>query len=424
MNSLVDYRIPLRNERHVIIKEFRKPPTVPNQRIKLPTLQSPIARWLSDRPRRRMLLGGALIFALTLIVYWPSMRGEFILDDDVLLTKSELITAPDGLYQFWFTTKPLDYWPVTNSTLWLEWRMWGTETTGYHVVNVLLHIASSLLVWTILRRLSIPGSYLAALLFAVHPLNVQSVAWISQCKNALSMFFFLLSILWWLRADEGRPIAEAIAETAPSGERYQSIAWYWLSVAAFLAAMLAKGSVAVLPLILLTIAWWRRDRIVRRDLMRTVPFFAVAVALTAVNIWFQTHGAAVIVRDVNGWQRLAGAGAVVWFYIYKAIVPINLVFIYPQWNIDVGQIQWWLPDVGIIAVTALLIWQRRNPWARPILFAWVLTCISLAPVMGFTDVGFMKFSLVADHYAHIALIPTMALIAAGCVIWYQRTNQP
>ncbi|HEY2762380.1 MAG TPA: hypothetical protein VGI75_16590, partial [Pirellulales bacterium] len=394
---------------------------MPKQQLESPLLQSLLAWGMAGNSRRRALLGGLLLSALTALVYWPAIHGGFIMDDDVLLSRSELIKSPDGLYQFWFTTKPFDYWPITNSTLWLEWRLWGENTTGYHVFNVLLHIASSLMIWAILRRLAIPGSYLAALLYSVHPLNVQSVAWISQSKNTLSMFFFSLSILWWLKADVGRRGSDG-REAQPAETLTANAAWYGLSLAAFLAAMLSKGSVAMLPVMLLAIAWWQRDRIDRRDLLRTAPFFAVALALTAVNIWFQTHGSSIVVRDVNFWQRLAGAGAVIWFYVYKAILPMNLVFIYPQWNIDVGQFQWWLPDFGALAVTALLIRQRGLTWARAILFAWVLTSIALAPVMGFTDVGFMKYSLVADHYAYIALIPMMALVAAGCITCYRYSR--
>ena len=396
---------------------------MPSQQLTSPPLHELLPNRLAGSARRWQLLGGSLLIALTFLVYWPSVHGEFIIDDDILLAKSDLIKASDGLYQFWFTTKPIDYWPVTNSTLWIEWRLWGENTTGYHVVNLLLHVASSLLIWAILRRLAIPGSYLAALLYAVHPLNVQSVAWISQSKNTLSMFFFLLALLWWIKADadpgttgDNRRERQAVSPLS------NHAVWYRLSLAAFVMAMLSKGSVAVLPLMLLVLIWWQRGRVDQRDLLRTAPFFVVALILTGVNVWFQTHGTAVVVRDVNFWQRLAGAGAVVWFYVYKAIIPINLVFIYPQWNIDVGQIQWWLPDLGCIAITALLLWKRHNRWGRPILFSWALTCIALMPVLGFTDVGWMKFSLVADHYAYIALIPIMALVAAGCMIWYRRSE--
>ncbi len=135
--------------------------------------------------------------------------------------------------------------------------------------------------------------------------------------------------------------------------------------------------------------------------MRTAPFFLVAVVLAGVNMWFQTHGTEIVIRNAGFAERLLGAGGVVWFYLYKALLPIDLAFIYPQWHIEAGNPLWWLPLLAALAVTAVL-WRYRKGWSRPLLFAWGFFCVALLPVMGFTDVGFMKYSLVADHYQHIA----------------------
>jgi hypothetical protein len=193
-------------------------------------------------------------------------------------------------------------------------------------------------------------------------------------------------------------------------------------VLAFVLAMLSKGSVVVLPGILLLIAWWRTDRITLADAGRVAPFVVVGIALTLVNIWFQTHGGDVI-RQATLIERALGAGSVVWFYLYKALMPVDLSFIYPQWHIDTADVRWWLPLAGAVAVTASLIWLRRRWWARPPLFAWGFFCLALVPVMGFTDVYFMKFSLVADHYQYIALIGVCAAIAAALDAAV-RTGQP
>jgi len=146
----------------------------------------------------RLFAGAALIAVVVAAVYWPSLHGDFLLDDEILVSQNNLIRAPDGLLRFWFTTQAADYWPVTNSTFWLEWRVWQANPAGYRVTNIVLHILDSVLIWLILQRLAIPGAFLAALLFAVHPVNVESVAWIAQRKNVLSLLFFLLSILWYL----------------------------------------------------------------------------------------------------------------------------------------------------------------------------------------------------------------------------------
>jgi protein O-mannosyl-transferase len=343
-----------------------------------------------------------LLIAATVIVYLPSLRGGFLFDDNLLLTESPLIKASDGLYRFWFTAQAADYWPVSNSTLWIEWRLWGTEPTGYHVTNLILHIADSLLIWLVLRRLAIPGAFLGALLFAVHPVNVDSVAWIAQRKNVLSLLFFLLSVLWYFKSEQGF--------------------WYVLSLLAFVAAMLSKGSVAIEPLLLLLVVWWLKGKIERKDLLRSLPLFVVAGVLTLVNIWFQKHGAEEVFRNVSFAQRLAGAGSVIWFYLYKSLLPIKLSFVYPQWNIRANDPIWWLGLIAALITTIILIWQRNQRWGKALLFAWLFYCICLLPVMGFTDVGYMKYSLVADHYQQIALIAVTGLIGAGLSLWAQRSK--
>jgi len=206
--------------------------------------------------------------------------------------------------------------------------------------------------------------------------------------------------------------------------------------------MLSKGSVAVLPVLLLGITWWQRttarreaaasrtrntDRLAGpltwRDLVWTAPFFAVAAGLTAVNVWFQAMDSKGPIRPDDCWQRLLGAGGVVWFYLYKALWPVDLAFVYPQWSVRVGDWRWWMPLAAAVAVTGLL-WRHRKGWSRPFLFAWGFFCVSLLPVMGFTDVGFMKFSLVADHYQHVAIIGVIALAAAGWSTWHRRSQGP
>ncbi len=340
--------------------------------------------------------------AVGLAAYLPSLRNGFVWDDDSFLTKNALIKAPDGLARFWFTTQPTDYWPVTSTSLWLEWRLWGAHPAGYHATNLALHLAEVLLLWSVLRRLRVPGAYLAALLFAVHPVNVETVAWIAQRKNLMAMLFYLLSVFWFLRTGWVAPPA-----------RKWGLA-YALSLLAFLLALLSKGSVAPLPLVLLgVIAWQRRPN--GRDLAGLAPFFAVAAILVAVNVWFQTHGTHEVIRQADGVQRLLGAAAALWFYLYKAVAPVGLIFVYPQWHVDAGTLLWWLPLIGVIAVTALLYIKRRT--ARPTLFAWGYFCVLLLPVLGFTDVFFMRYSLVADHYQHLALIGVLALAAAGWDRW-------
>jgi protein O-mannosyl-transferase len=366
--------------------------------------------------------GIAFIVIATSIAYVPSYHGGFLLDDEGMITQNPLIIGPHGLGRLWFTTEPQDYWPLTYTTFWLEWRIWGNNPTGYHIVNLTLHIGTALLIWAILSRLSLPGGFLAAVLFALHPVNVESVAWISQRKNTLSLLFFLLSILWYLKFDVSLlscNLSGGRHAQSEFSDRTHGAGWYCLSLLAFVLASLSKGSVVILPLILLGLVWWRR-KIEKADLLRLSPFFIVAAVFAMVNVWFQSKGLQESIRNANLTERLLGAGTVVWFYLSKALWPFDLAFIYPRWNIQVDRWQWWLPLLAAIGLTVALWWKRFTEWGRPLLVAWGFYCIALLPIMGLTDVGFMQFSLVADHYQHIAIISVLALVANAWWLWQKR----
>jgi tetratricopeptide (TPR) repeat protein len=377
-----------------------------------------------------VLAGVTLIVLVAFLAYLPSINGGFVLDDNLFLAKNELIRASDGLRKLWCTTDPVDYWPVTYTTFWFEWRLWGSNPAGYHVSNLILHVIEALLIWLILRKLSIPGAFLAAMIFALHPVNVESAAWIASRKNLLAMLFFLLSILWYLKFTMSMAFAGITPARSYRGPREQEKThsyfilhpssfhfWYWLGLAAFLLAMLSKGSVAILPLLLLGIVWWLRP-LTRWDVVRTAPFFLIALVMAVVNMWFQTHGVGEVFHTATITERLLGAGSVIWFYLYKALLPVDLAFVYPQWHIETGNPLWWLPLSAAIAVTAVL-WLYRKGWGRPLLLSWFFFCVALLPVMGFADVGFMQFSLVADRYQHIAIIGVIALLSAGFSAWHQ-----
>ena len=221
------------------------------------------------------------------------MRAGFIWDDELLLTKLPLMRSSDGLQRIWLTREAPDYWPLTYSTFWIGRRIWGAHPGPYHVVNILLHAASAVVLWRVLKRLKIPGALLAALVFGVHPVTVASVAWISELKNVLSMLLYLLTILAYVRfEDEGNP------------------RWSTAAVLLFAAALLAKTSAVMLPFVLLLLAWWRRGRIGRTDIRRTVPFFAVSLVLGLVTVWFQYGHLAgpEAARPEGLFSRVAAAG--------------------------------------------------------------------------------------------------------------------
>jgi tetratricopeptide (TPR) repeat protein len=363
-------------------------------------------------------LSGLLVL-VGLVAYLPMLRNGFVWDDDTFLTKNALIKAADGLSQFWFSQRPSDYWPVTSTTLWFEWRLWGMQAAGYHATNLALHLGEGLLLWSVLRRLRVPGAYLAALLFVAHPVNVESVAWIAQRKNLMAMLFYLLSLRLFLatRWSDG-PVSPA--GPAGGGDPSRERRLYVGSLLAFVLAMLSKGSVAPLPVVLLGIIAWRRP-VTWRDVRKLAPFFAVAAALVVVNIWFQTHGSGEVVRPAGPLERLLGAGTVVWFYLSKALWPADLTFVYPQWHLTADSWPGWTALLGGAVVTAGLAWiARSSPPAtlrRGALAGWLYFGVMLLPVMGFTDVYFMRYSLVADHYQHLAIIGLLGFAAAAWALW-------
>ncbi len=350
---------------------------------------------LAHRP---WLLGLVLVI-VTFAAYQPVWHAGFIWDDDGLITDNRMIQADDGLYRIWFTTEASDYYPFTSSFWWLQWRLWGENAVGYHAVNVLLHAANVVLVWMVLRRLKIPGAWLAALLFAVHPVNVASVAWISEQKNTLSMLWFALSILWWLQFDE-------------TNDRR----WYGWSLAAFLLGLLSKTAVAMLPVVLLGCVWWSHGRVRSRDWLRTVPFFALSILMAVTTIWFEYN------RDLSGQvirvgglpSRVAVAGLAPWFYLSKAVLPLDLCMIYPRWNPGAWGWTGWLPGIALAGGAALL-WWKRHGWGRPLLFGFGYFVVMLFPVLGFFDQGFYRYSLVADHWQYYSIVGLTALAAAGAV---------
>jgi tetratricopeptide (TPR) repeat protein len=388
-----------------------------------------------ERPRAaHPYLLAALIVAATLLVYERVFRAGFIWDDDRFLTRNPLIHASDGLYRFWFTTQPPDYFPLTSSMLWLEWRLWGTDATGYHVVNVLLHAASALLLWRVLLRLRVPGAWLAGLLFAVHPVAVESVAWITERKNTLSMVFYMASILVWLRSEEVPPLPEIGNPPSPrlrGTSRKSAIGNYVLSLLLFLLALLAKSSVVMLPAVLLGCAWWRRGRVTGRDFLRVVPFAALAAALGLVTVWYQYHRniGTDVVRIDGLASRAACAGWAAWFYLYKALLPVNFCFVYPRWATSASLLAF-VPGLLFLAMLFLFAWFRRSPsavssgpngWGRPFLFALGYFLVALLPVLGFLNIYFMKYSLVSDHWQYTALIGPVAL-AAGLLAWVMERH--
>ena len=360
-------------------------------------------------------MAGLALLAVTVTLYIPAIRSDFIWDDDSFLTENKLIHHANGLRRFWFSAEPPDYFPLTSTMLWLEWRLWGGEhAAGYHMVNVMLHAMSAILFWRVLGRLRVPGAWAAALVFAVHPVNVESVAWITERKNVMPMVFALAALLCYL-ISRAAPRPDEAQAAPPSPRRFLTpVRAYWLAIVLFLLALLSKTSVVMLPVVLLGIEWWRKGRIRWPDIRRTLPFFTLAALLSLVTIWFQ-HNRAIgdeLIRADNLAGRAAVAGRAVWFYLGKALMPTRLCFVYPRWDVDASLPLSYVPLILLLCLFGLL-WFFRRDWARTPLFALGGYVVTLFPVLGFFDIYFMRYSLVADHWQYTSLPFLIAFVIGG-----------
>ena len=367
----------------------------------------------TDEPRTSRLTvwpGLAVLLMIVVLTYWPVLRGGFIWDDATWTTNNPLNVDPQGIFKYWTAQHGADYWPLTGSAFWLQYQLWGSNASGYHLVNVLLHAGCAMLLWLVLRKLPMPGAWLAAAVFAVHPVNVTSVAWITELKNTLSMLLYLLTLLAWLRFDD-KPKA----------------IWYILAIVCFAMALLAKTSIVMLPLVLLGIAWWRRRTITWRDLLLTAPMFALSALAGAVTIFFQHTRA--IVTDIHAPEgplaRAALAGKIVWFYLCKALWPSELTLIYKRWDAAAATFADFLPLIAAILAAAVIWWFAKR-WTRPFAMGLGYFAVTLLPVMGLVNMSFMQHSFVSDHLQYVSIIGVIALVVgllwrpfANLVIWRQ-----
>jgi protein O-mannosyl-transferase len=354
-----------------------------------------------DSRRRELVLALFLVVA-TILAYQPAWNGGFLWDDDAYITNNELLTTPDGLGRIWFSfDSPSQYFPLTYTSFRIERSLWGLNPTGYHWVNVLLHVANALLVWCLLARLKVPGAWLGAMIFALHPVQVESVAWITERKNVLMVFFFLLALLAWI---------------AFVGERTRR-PWrcYALALILYLLALSAKTTACTLPAALLLILWWQKKAIDKRRLLQVLPFLVLGFSMGLLTVWWEryhqgTHGT--LFPFLSPVERILVAAHAVWFYLGKLIWPANLTFIYPKWTIAVAR----LPDYAwVLAGLALgaVIYFARRFLGRGVEVAAIFFVATLSPVLGFIMLFTFRYTFVADHYQYLACLAPIALFSAG-----------
>src|SRR5882724_11455819 len=348
-----------------------------------------------------------LLAVVTMLAYHPAWHGGVLWDDEAHIGGPELRTL-DGLRRIWFVPRTTQqYYPLLHTSYWLQQKLWGDSITGYHIVNLLLHIGCVVLVLRIVRFLRIPGAELAATIFALHPVNVETVAWIAERKNTLSGVFALAATLWYLRFDENR-----------------SRRSYALALGLFLLGLLSKTAIVTLPLALLVIFWWKRGAISwRRDVMPLIPFFFLSAAAGLMTSWVEYGNIAYRARtlDFSPVERCLIAGRAFWFQLGKVLWPSNLMFIYPRWEINAAV--WWqyLFPLAVLGLLGIL-WSLRR-WSRAPLAGVLVYILLLLPTLGFLNIYFFFYSFVADHWQYLACLGIITPCASGIVLLAERLKR-
>ena len=361
-------------------------------------------------PDAPVTVAGAALCLLVAVSYFPALSAGFIWDD-LILTRATPLHTWSGLAQIWFGSHELNqyeahYWPLLYTLFWLEHKLWGLAPLGYHLVNLLLHTGVVLLLWRLLWRLGVPGAWFAAAVFAVHPLHVESVAWVIGRKDILATVFYLSSVLAYIRFVE-----------TPRGERRGG--QYLLAVALFVLGLLSKSTTITLPAALLLWHWWRHGRVTLADFSRTLPFFLVGLGITLAEYVYYIGNKPPFSFAYTLLERGLIAARALAFYAGKLLWPAGLTGVYPRWEPGIGDLLAWGCAAGFAAVVAVLWhWRRRlgrGPLAGVLFFA-----VALSPVLGFVDFRYMGFSFVADRYQYLAGIGLIAVVVAAASRACQR----
>jgi tetratricopeptide (TPR) repeat protein len=356
-----------------------------------------------------------VLVVVTFVAYLPLLSGTFVWDDDAWTTWiSQLLRDVSGLRSMWCHPTALQqYYPLTGTTFWLDYHLWGFWTMPYHVENVLLHALAALLFWRLLWRLRVAGAWLAGAIFALHPVMVDSAGWVTERKNVLSLVLYLGALLVygrWTSFWKGDNDSTPCADNSPPHWGDHLLAWLLA-----LGALLAKATAFSLPAVILLIGWWKRGRIRwRADVLPTVPFFALAIGLGLVTASVEGNhvGASGPEWAISFPERCLIAGRALVFYTSKLLWPGNLCFVYPRWQLDAHSLWQWLYP-AIAGGTVLGLWVARRRIGRGPAAAAFFFVGTLFPVLGFMNVYFMRYSFVCDHWVYLSSLGLIALAAAG-----------
>ncbi len=352
------------------------------------------------------ILKACLLVSATFVAYWPAAHGEFIWDDSPNVADNEALRSVGGLARSWYRIEEnYHFYPLMYSSFWIEYRLWNFSTTGYHLTNILLHAMGALLLYRLLRTLTVPGAWVAAAVFALHPIQVESVAWITERKNVLSGFLFLASLLAYVRY-------RRLGGTGKTQSPFSVM--YAVSFVLFVLAMLSKTTACTLPAVALLLVWWKMNRIGRKDVLLLTPFFIAGIALGLLTAWVEKETSftgTLQALDESFGHRCLIAGRAVWFYAGKLVYPSPLMFVYPRWQPDGNDFAQVLYPAAAIAFVVIL-WLARHKLGRAPLVAALCFGGTLFPALSFFDVYFMRFSFVANHFQYLSSMALIALVVA------------
>jgi len=343
--------------------------------------------------------GIALIALMTLAAYWPCLWGGFIWDDNSYVAYNSLLLDAAGLWRIWFEpTATPQYHPLVFSSYWIEYQIWGTSTFGYHLVNVVLHIANSLIFWLLLRRLQVPGALLASAIFALHPVHVESVAWITERKDVLSTFFYGLTMLRWLRF-----------------LRFEHERDWWIAVLLAACTLLSKTVLCTLPAAMALVALWQAPTKWRMWTLRLVPFFLMALPIAAVTVWREhAHGNPPL--PYTWIERALIASRALWTHVGLLVWPVNLTIVYAAWTVSATDVRAYVFLLAAFGAFLALAALRPRHGSGPLVAASFFV-VTLAPMIGFVDFNIMRYAFVADHFQYVAGAGLIALAAATAERW-------
>ena len=368
---------------------------------------------------RRDWFPAALLIVATVTAHWPAMHGGFLFDDGAHISENPTLRSLKGLWETWFLPgATMQYYPLSFSVFWADYHLWGLDTFGYHLQNALFHGLAAVLLWQILKRLRVPGALLAGAIFALHPVTVMSVAWMTELKNTLSGAL-VLGAAWAYLRFAGLGVYDRGDKT---GTNAAIIDWrfYALSLALFQLALLAKTAVSFLPATLLLIAWWQRSRLQWRDIWPLIPMLGMAAVMGQVTSYVEHHfgGATGTEYNLGLLERILISGRSFWFYLGKLFFPHRLTFFYPRWHIDAGA--WWqyMYPATTIGVFGVLWGMRRRigkgPFAAMLHFYIGTSFLTLLLVLWLTH-----YTFVTDHWQYFGCTSVIALAAAGITMAFE-----